>query len=113
MAKPIKMTLEMEAQSIQLITAITQSIIALEYSLENKSHMTQAETTQTEEQYENQKGMMIEMIMVEAASVGHPAKMKDWEDTLPITLINQKSDHQLAATDFYQELLGKIMLGQV
>ncbi len=95
-----------------IVKMLAKQLHNLEYVLQNKEHATKAEGQQAEEGYEQAKDDLMQLILVTAKDMGYP-QIQDWSDTAPMTKLNNMADGELATTDYYQEILGLIMMGAI
>ena len=98
-----------QEQKDHLVTLLAKRLLNLEYQISNQDQMTMPETEQAIKDYEQDRDLMMQLILSKAKEMNYPA-MTDWPDTKPMQVISQQSDNLLATTEAYQEILGQLIL---
>jgi len=104
--------MKVTAQQKEMLKTIVQRLINLEYQLKNTDHITKIEVSAAKENYAKDKDLVMQLILIQAKDLNYPP-IQDWADSKPMSQVNDMADGNLAATDFYQEILGRIMLGTI
>lgn len=103
----IKMT--EEEKRVFLVTRLADRIRNLEYQLKNKQFLTKAEIADATKNLEADRDSAMQLILWKAKEMGYPP-MNEWSDTKPMTEIDKMASGRLAGTDFFQEVLFKIIM---
>jgi hypothetical protein len=102
------MTLNIE-QKQQLVTILAKRLINLEFQMNNQDQLSKKELKEVIANYENDRDSLMQLILAKAKEMGYPA-MKDWSDSKPMGEISKLSNHLIATTEAYQDILGLIIM---
>jgi hypothetical protein len=103
----IKMT--EEEKRVFLVTRLADRIRNLEYQLKNKAFLTKAEIADATKNLEADRDSAMQLILWKAKEMGYPP-MNEWSDTEPMSVIDRMASGRLTGTDFFQEVLFKIIM---
>lgn len=101
----------MDAEQQELLTEkLAARLKNMECQIENQDQMSKAELRQVIKDYELDKQLLVRLIVVTGVEMGYEEDMMEWSDTVPMAKVNRMANGEMAGTDAYQEIMGRLIM---
>ena len=92
------------------LSKLAPALLNLEYQERNQMFLPEKEKKKLAEDKENVVSAIVDLLAMEQQRMKYPVKMEEWKDSGPLQSLNLLSGGRLAQTEWYQGILGNLMI---